>query len=106
MALETLRTLVALGYQVSSDSEGQTPVAYLDLPPKKYRQSNGYLPRPLDLEGVALNPSLQKLVERLAENAHNIWACGRIREGWSYGRATVSHTKSSFFCKESVLSLV
>lgn len=90
MALETLSTLVALGYQISSNDEGQSPVAYMDLPPEKYELSNGYLPCPLNLESVTLDPALLQLVEKLAENAHNIWAASRIREGWSYGKATVS----------------
>lgn len=90
MALETLCTLVALGYQISSNDEGQSSVAYIDLPPEKYELSNGYLPRPLNLESVTLDPALLQLVEKLAENAHNIWAAGRIQEGWSYGKATVS----------------
>ena len=30
------------------------------------------------------------LVERLAENAHNVWAAGRIKEGWTFGKASVS----------------
>ena len=26
-----------------------------------------------------------ELTERIAENVHEVWAAGRIREGWRYG---------------------
>ena len=93
MATQTLATLVVLGYQIST-SDGRASsshVAYQDLPPDKYRMSNGYIPQPLNLEGVEVAESLEQLVEKLAENAHNVWAVGRIQQGWSYGKANVSH---------------
>ncbi len=65
---------------------------YQELPPDVYRLSNGYLPRPLDLEAVQLEPGLLELVDKLAENAHNVWAAGRITQGWTYGMASVSRT--------------
>ena len=94
MALETLSTLVSLGYQISSQGADHTPLSYLDLPDEQYRLSNGYKPRLLDLEGVQLPDSLEALVDKLAENAHNVWAAGRIREGWTYGVANVSVSQS------------
>ena len=42
-------------------------------------------PQPLDIGGVELNPELRRISERLAENTHNIWAKGRLAEGWRYG---------------------
>lgn len=47
--------------------------------------SNGYKPAPLDLSEVKLLPSQEFLVDRLAENAHNVWAKDRIKQGWTYG---------------------
>lgn len=47
--------------------------------------SNGYKPAPLDLSDVKLSPSQEVLVDKLAENAHNVWAKDRIRQGWTYG---------------------
>jgi class 3 adenylate cyclase len=44
-----------------------------------------YLPRPVDTSRVKLPPGISKLTERLAENAHEVWAAGRLAEGWSYG---------------------
>jgi hypothetical protein len=49
------------------------------MPPASYE------PRPIDTSRVQLSPELQTLVERLAENAHEIWAQRRMRDGWHYG---------------------
>lgn len=90
MALKTLMTLVALGYQISTEELDFSHVRYLDLPADKYVQSNGYLPRPLNLDAIDVPENLTNLVEKLADNAHSIWAAGRIAEGWTYGKANVS----------------
>ena len=58
----------------------------------RYQQSNGYLPKPLDLSVVTVPEDLMELVNMLAENNHNVWAMERIKEGWKYGSATVSVT--------------
>uniref|UniRef100_A0A3P9HZG3 B30.2/SPRY domain-containing protein n=1 Tax=Oryzias latipes TaxID=8090 RepID=A0A3P9HZG3_ORYLA len=47
--------------------------------------SNGYKPAPLELSDVKLNPGQEVLVDKLAENAHNVWAKDRIKQGWTYG---------------------
>ena len=44
-----------------------------------------YSPAPLDLSDVSLPESLTELTESIAENTHEVWAAGRIREGWTYG---------------------
>lgn len=44
-----------------------------------------YRPQPIDVSGIALSDDLVDLTERLAENAHDVWAVGRMREGWTYG---------------------
>ncbi len=44
-----------------------------------------YQPQPIDTSGVALPPEIHQLTERLAENAHEIWARQRITDGWHYG---------------------
>ena len=48
-------------------------------------QSETYTPHPVDLSDVELSPQLEQLREAIAENAHEVWAAGRIREGWTYG---------------------
>lgn len=47
--------------------------------------ANGYKPTPLDLSDVKLTPGQEVLVDKLAENAHNVWAKDRIKQGWTYG---------------------
>ncbi len=44
-----------------------------------------YQPRPISTEGVDLPTELLPLTERLAENAHDLWAAQRLAQGWSHG---------------------
>lgn len=44
-----------------------------------------YTPSPLSTEHVALPAALDELAERLAEHVHDVWAEGRLAEGWTYG---------------------
>jgi hypothetical protein len=44
-----------------------------------------YRPRPIDTSKIVLDGDLVALTERLAENAHDIWAAQRMAEGWRYG---------------------
>ena len=46
---------------------------------------NTYAPQPLDTSGVLLPQELLLLLEKLAENTHEVWAAQRIRDGWTYG---------------------
>ena len=46
---------------------------------------NTYTPHPVDTSDVELSDGLKQLVEQLARNVHDIWAIGRINEGWTYG---------------------
>ncbi|XP_030626784.1 ryanodine receptor 3 [Chanos chanos] len=85
MSTETLKTLLALGchvVQVKLDAEDDLKRMKL---PKDYVMSNGYKPSPLELSDVKLTPGQEVLVDKLAENAHNVWAKDRIKQGWTYG---------------------
>ncbi|MBR3837383.1 MAG: Ryanodine receptor Ryr [Clostridia bacterium] len=44
-----------------------------------------YQPKPIDTDDVVLPESLLALTERIAENVHETWAMGRMKEGWTYG---------------------
>ena len=44
-----------------------------------------YDPKPIDTGKIELPPEIVKLTEALAENSHENWAVGRIKEGWKYG---------------------
>ena len=45
-----------------------------------------YEPRPVNLDNIQLTDDLLELREAIAENAHEIWAAARIKDGWSYGK--------------------
>lgn len=44
-----------------------------------------YTPNPINTENIVLDEELLKLAELLAENVHDVWAVGRISDGWTYG---------------------
>ena len=44
-----------------------------------------YNPKPVDTKNVSLPEELLELTEKIAENVHEIWALGRVSEGWTYG---------------------
>lgn len=44
-----------------------------------------YSPKPIDTSAVTLSAELLQLTEQLAENAHDVWAVGRMEEGWTWG---------------------
>ena len=44
-----------------------------------------YEPRPINLDEVTLTDELLELREAIAENAHDVWATARKKEGWTFG---------------------
>lgn len=44
-----------------------------------------YEPAPIDTSAVELRDEVLDLTERLARNAHEVWAQQRLAEGWRYG---------------------
>lgn len=44
-----------------------------------------YDPHPIDLSDIPISDDLVELREAIAENAHEVWAFNRKKEGWSYG---------------------
>ena len=44
-----------------------------------------YVPQPVDTSNVQLPTELDELVEKIAENVHEVWAQSRIKQGWTYG---------------------
>lgn len=49
------------------------------------KNSLGYIPNPIDTNGVALPEDLLPLVEEIAKNVHEVWSSNRMNEGWTYG---------------------
>ena len=52
-----------------------------------------YIPQPISTDDVVLSPELLELSESIARNVHEVWAQGRMTEGWTYGE---------MFCHDSV----
>jgi len=44
-----------------------------------------YNPQPINLDNIPLGDELNELIEAIAENAHDVWAIARMKEGWTYG---------------------
>jgi len=44
-----------------------------------------YKPNPIDTSEIKLPQEILELAEQLAENTHEIWAQGRMNDGWKYG---------------------
>lgn len=44
-----------------------------------------YIPKPIDTDDIKLSPELLDLTEKIAQNVHDVWAVGRMAEGWTYG---------------------
>ena len=46
---------------------------------------NNYTPQPINTKSVGLPMELQALAEDIAKNVHEVWASGRMKDGWTYG---------------------
>ena len=44
-----------------------------------------YKPKPIATSKIKLTPELRELIEKLAENTHEVWSAKRMRDGWTYG---------------------
>lgn len=44
-----------------------------------------YIPCPVDTSSIDLSEGLCALSEDLAKNVHEVWAAGRIADGWTKG---------------------
>lgn len=53
-----------------------------------------YEPKPIDTSNLLLQPSHLAFRERLAENAHDVWARKRIEGGWIFGSARNDERKT------------
>lgn len=48
-------------------------------------KTNNYTPLPLDTTAIELPQELMNLAEQMAKNVHEVWAAGRMADGWTYG---------------------
>lgn len=44
-----------------------------------------YIPQPIDTSDIALPAGMESLVEKMAQNVHEVWAKSRIDQGWTFG---------------------
>lgn len=51
----------------------------------KSKCCNGYVPKPLDTSDTVIPKRLEPCLDALARNTHEVWAQGRIAQGWRYG---------------------
>lgn len=54
-----------------------------------------FVPKPVDTSSVKLPDELMELEEKIAENVHNVWAVGRMKEGWKYGAVQNDEAKET-----------
>ena len=54
-----------------------------------------YKPEPINTDAVKLSDDLSALTELIAKNVHDVWAVGRIKEGWTYGELKDSEKKTN-----------
>ena len=54
-----------------------------------------YVPKSIDTSKIMLSEELVDLTDKIAENVHDIWAAGRIAEGWTYGEKRDSEKKTN-----------
>ncbi len=45
-----------------------------------------YTPGMIDISDIHLPAELTRLTEAIAKNVHDVWAAGRITNGWKYGK--------------------
>lgn len=57
--------------------------------------NNNYIPTPVDTSNITLDAELLELTELIAENCHDLWAIGRIKEGWTFDKVKNSETKTT-----------
>lgn len=53
-----------------------------------------YRPEPIDTGDVILPEELLLLTEQIAANTHDVWAKGRMAEGWVYGKVRDNDAKT------------
>ena len=44
-----------------------------------------YDPKPINTNDVVLSEDILELCEKISRNTHEVWAAGRIADGWTFG---------------------
>lgn len=61
----------------------------------KMEELKMYKPNPINTDDITLTEDLLALTELIAANVHDVWAAGRIKEGWSYGEVKDTEKKKT-----------
>ncbi|RLQ22625.1 hypothetical protein DWB85_06490 [Seongchinamella sediminis] len=78
------RELERICLQAIARDPGQRYTTALDLA-RDLDDYFGYEPSPIDVSSVAVDESLNPLIEKLAQHTHDIWALQRYQDGWKLG---------------------
>jgi len=54
-----------------------------------------YQPKPINTDDVVLSDELIELTEKIAANVHEVWAIGRMADGWIYGEKRDDNLKQT-----------
>ena len=54
-----------------------------------------YKPSPVDTSDIIFPEEILELTEKIAENTHDVWATGRLKDGWSYGETRDDEKKTT-----------
>ena len=54
-----------------------------------------YNPNPMQTDDITLSDDLVALTELIASNVHDVWAAGRVKEGWTYGKVKDTEKKTT-----------
>ena len=54
-----------------------------------------YTPNPINTDDITLSEDLLALTEQIATNVRDVWAAGRIKEGWTYGEIKNTEEKTT-----------
>ena len=60
---------------------------------QRERYGYRYKPNPVNTDMIKLPPEVRKLSELIAANCHDVWARGRISEGWQWGEKRNNESK-------------
>lgn len=54
-----------------------------------------YTPNPMETSNISLPDDLLRLTEEIAEQVHEVWAQGRIADGWTYSNERDDQNKTT-----------
>ena len=90
-ALNTIKLLYKLGFTITKNETSEFVFQ------SNKRDAEGKdVPNPINVDDVVLPKEVENLTEYIAENAHEEWAKGKIKDGWVYGPKRDEKKKQSF----------